>query len=373
MVYLSIISLGICLVSMFIFLQKTNSQNIKGNKKIKPIIVLEDLNRPSLNYDGTRVAAIPEIGLSEVFDVYTGKLLGSYKVEDSNTAIISPDGKRVRIFDGKNQTTFEVETGKMLSQSKTDVYKDGKFIQYFNVISAGGITYRNYTSDLSIVAAPYPTFTKENKPDQPTILVGNIDNHTLICELYIEDGYVKRDTWSDTLMTPDGKFVASSRFNYNDQTRNRTVVWDVEKRKVIFSLPFSINWLSMSADGKRLVTRDDKEGGKIEIWNVMTGEKISTLTGTIRGQKVQTGNHGVISPDGKLLVTSRAEEIMIWDTETGRFLASQDQSKYSGSLVRSPTFSGDGKRLAVGSDTEVVTVWSVDEILKIENKTLTAE
>ena len=76
--------------------------------------MLEDENRPNLNYDGTRVIADPEVGLDEVFDVDTGKLLGSYKVEGSEVGVLSADGKIAKIFDGKNQTTFEVDTGKML-------------------------------------------------------------------------------------------------------------------------------------------------------------------------------------------------------------------------------------------------------------------
>ena len=83
--------------------------------KTKPLIIIEDANRPSLSYDGKRVVAGPEIGLSEVYDVDTGKKLGIFRVKGSESEIISPDGKRIRIFSDFSHLTFDIDKGEKIN------------------------------------------------------------------------------------------------------------------------------------------------------------------------------------------------------------------------------------------------------------------
>lgn len=136
-----------------------------------------------------------------------------------------------------------------------------------------------------------------------------------------------------------------------------------DERKVVFSQPFNSHWLSLADDGKTLVTRESGDYGKIKTWDVLTGKQIATITLTAKGRKILASN-GVVSPDGKILVTTRNADFYLWDTTTGKFITAVQQDHISKGNVKSAASSGNGKVLAIGSDTEVVTVWSVDEILK---------
>ena len=62
-----------------------------------------------------------------------------------------------------------------------------------------------------------------------------------------------------------------------------------------------------SPDNKTLVNGD--KNGKIQLWDIPTGEKIKTLNG--HTQPVETL---VFSPDGKMLVsTGQDGTILVWD------------------------------------------------------------
>jgi WD40 repeat protein len=354
--------------------------SMSNGKKIKPLIVLKDLNRPSLNYDGTRVVGGPEIGLDEVFDVDSGKKLLSLKLFRSESAAISSDGNRVIIFhedvirklpEGYNETQrvysiYDIDSGNLMRKDNTELVYEGKLLtKYVSVHNQQGSNSRNISSDLKFVATlllPTIGFTVGSDEDVVIVLT-RLDDHSVLRALKSDDGFANGDNWDYEAMTPDGKYIAASRSNSKDVSRRKTVVWNAETGKTVFNASFSTHWLSLSDDGRRLATQESGDDGRIEFWDVLSGKKISTLTEKVKGQGVLI-NHGVISPNGKILVTAISEDILFWDTETGKFITSQNQAKYSEGLVKTLSFSGDGKRLAVGSDSEVVTVWSVDEILK---------
>ncbi len=367
--YFGIISIGIVLTLFSSFHFKAHSQNDKRGKKVKPLIVLDNQNAPILNFDGTRVVALPEIGLSEVFDIDNGKKLGRYEVKDSNSYAVSSDGKIIKIFGGGYFTTYDIDSGKLLSKGKTIIYKNGKGAGTAGVMKYGGQISRNITSDLRLVAREFnPVYGEGFSSEQPAVTLGNLEDNSFVKEFRPDGSYLKQDTWDKVAMTPDGKLITASRYKFEDVTRSKTVVWEVETGKIIFNKPLRSHWLTLSDDGKRLVTKDGQEKGQIEIWDVPSGKLISTLTERVDGKKIRI-SQGIISPDGKILVTTGNEEFYFWDTETGKFLTSQRQADYSKGIAKSATFSGDGKRIAIGSNAEIVTVWSVDEILKNEKQT----
>lgn len=328
---------------------------------IKPLIIIRDANRPSLSFDGSRVVAGPEIGLSQVYDVNTGRHLGNYKFKDSESEAMSPDGKTLKIF-GAAVTTVSIDTGDVIAESDKAIRKDGRLVAYVAIFNDGGMTSKNISSDLDVVANTYP-FWGKTASSQPAVIVGRLSDHSLIAELRTDDGFVDRDIWRSVVMTPNAKFVAASRYSETIKVRRSTFVWDIATGKVVLTLPFSSHWLRLSDDGSRLVTKESSDAGKIETWDVSTGRLISTISQKANGKFIWV-NAGVISPDGKMLVTTLNPHFYFWDLSTGKYITSQRQDDISEGNVKSVAFSGDGKRIAVGSDTEVVTVWSVDEILK---------
>ena len=111
------------------------------------------------------------------------------------------------------------------------------------------------------------------------------------------------------------------------------------------------------------MTKARGDAGKIEVWDVPGGKLLSTVDQYVGGEKIWV-SWGMVSPDGTLLVTARNVEFYIWDTTTGKLITSQKQDDISRGNVKSIAFSGEGKRIAIGSDSEVVTVWTVASILR---------
>lgn len=352
-------------------------QSTSRNKKVEPLLVINDANSPSLSFDGSRIVVMPEIGLSEVYNVNSKKKLGTYKLKYSSAEAISADGNQIIVFhseiigydsDGHSiskdlYSIYEVNSGKLIRRDETETFQGGK--QIMNLFIGNGGNYsKNISSDLNLLGNYiYPENYDNPNSNNPAIILGSLKTHTLIREFRTEDGFASGDWWYQVSLTPDGKYIAAHRNNIKNNRRNKTVVWDAKTGKIIFSLPISASWFSLADTGERIATRRNDDLGKIEFWKVKTGKLISALTEKAEGRKVKI-NRGVISPDGNLLVTTRDEDFYFWDTTTGRYITSQKQDDYSNSNATFITFSGDGKRIAIGSGGEVVTVWSVDEILK---------
>ena len=100
----------------------------KGNK-IEPLIIIKDANGPGLSFDGSRIIVGPEIGLTVVYDVNSGRKLGTYKIKNSGSEAISADGKRIRIFGGDGvYTTYQIDSGNLISQDDTSIHHAGRRI-----------------------------------------------------------------------------------------------------------------------------------------------------------------------------------------------------------------------------------------------------
>jgi WD40 repeat protein len=332
-----------------------------SNKKIKPLLVINDANVPVLSYDGGRISVGPEVGVNRVYDVASKKMIGEYRVKISDSSALSPDGKLLRLFGPGVYTEFDVDSGKIISEGDTSIYKNGGKIGSVGIANEGGMASRSISKDIDI-ATNFFYSRKETTEDQPAVIVGRLSNHSLVAELRPNDGFMKGDNWQDDAMTPDTKLVAATRYNNNDRSRRTTVVWDVASGKIVLQLPFYCHWLSLADAGKTLITRESGDDKEIQSWDVSTGKKIATINMIAKGQKIMASG-GVVSPDGKILVTTRNADFYLWDTSTGKFITLVQQDHISKGNVKSAAFSGNGKILAIGSDTEVVTVWSMEEIL----------
>ena len=115
---------------------------------------------------------------------------------------------------------------------------------------------------------------------------------------------------------------------------------------VVYSVAFSLDGVLVAGGA----------GGRIELWEVVTGERMGTLTHSESGQV--TGL--VFSPDGNSLVSGATDHVIkLWDWETRRQIGTWEvEGSTSGSFP--VAISPDGTRLASGFDDSTVRLWNVE-------------
>jgi WD40 repeat protein len=168
--------------------------------------------------------------------------------------------------------------------------------------------------------------------------------------------------------TPDGKTLAVATYKYYPPTLCDWVLgflggsflgpkgyydgtirlWDVATRKerASLKLPGGAYSLAFSAGGKRLAI-----GGKEEVllaeYRAGTLRRRATLDWLRPYEPYQSIGRVIFSPDGEKLAAVKGHAIRVWDTATGKKLATF--KGHTGSYISSMAFSPDGKTLAYAS------------------------
>lgn len=157
-------------------------------------------------------------------------------------------------------------------------------------------------------------------------------------------------------ISPDDRMLASGS---NDKTIK---LWDLDslelastliKRKdPIHSLSFSPDSKLLAAGGENKYKSDEGKRTSIYLWDVRTGELVSTLT----GHKLRI-NSVAFSPDGKNIASGSNDlTVRVWDVETGTqlyFLEGHEEQ------VSAVAFTPDNKGL-VSSGGGGIKLWNVE-------------
>ncbi|MEZ6121141.1 MAG: protein kinase [Pirellulaceae bacterium] len=169
-----------------------------------------------------------------------------------------------------------------------------------------------------------------------------------------------QDNW--VVFCPDGQFVVSTSGGWiaklHDLSTGKTV------REFMHESPL---WtIAVSPNGEVLAggtTVDEEEEGRVVLWSIETGERLSSFKGSPHGNRKKSGcciETIDFSPDGRFLAySSHDKSIRIRDisdpsnpTEV-KMLLGHDK------LIEDLEFSPDGQRIASASHDETVRIWDL--------------
>jgi hypothetical protein len=160
---------------------------------------------------------------------------------------------------------------------------------------------------------------------------------------------------SSMAFSPDEKLLAMGT------STGRVVVWNVSSRARVMDEPliinehYEVNSLAFGADGKAFITIC---GGRLELWDIATGKRISVLS--TDSESVECA---ALSPDGKSVaagveaIDDISAGVVMWDA-VGRRRLSELPLAVAGNRVTHVAFGPDGQRLAAGFD-DTVRVWDL--------------
>ncbi|MEW6235875.1 MAG: protein kinase [Candidatus Omnitrophota bacterium] len=349
------------------------------------------------NSDGQRVLTYTGLGgAMKLWDVETGQEIKTLKGHSMiiTCVSISSDGQRIvtgsldktaKVWDfktGQEVISLEGHTAAIRSAAFSP---DGKRIVTVSNDSTAKVWDLENCQGANILEE-YPSLSEQKTALSPTgefIVTSDKDNAAIVrdaetgSEVHRLDGHSGRI--SSLGFSPDGSRIVTGSWG------KTTKVWDIETGEEILTLAggsSSVYPAVFSPNGKLIATINQIENDQIiTIYDAKTGHEIRCLKGISDSTHLMAFN-----PDGKHFITASsgglnklsndelekfADEIKIWDSETGREITCREITSQEGRAgkVVSAAFSPDGKRIVTGHGDKSAKVWDAEtaqEIPKIE-------
>ena len=294
--------------------------------------------------DGNTIATGDRNGVN-LWDADTVQHKATYKghTDNINSITFSPDGDTILAgtWDGRIHL-WEVETGEYKGLRADDDHTLSKTDERGYITRGDHVTSAIYSPDGFFIASAV---------DEKNVRLWDVTTGKHIATF---TGHT--DLIHSIAFSPDGSTIASA-------SSDKTVrLWDVATGKHIKTLEGHTNTVytvAYSPDGNTIVTGVGYGNDGICIWDVVTGELISTLKD--RGPKFSI----VFSPDGTTIAAASGGGVNLWDADAGILL--KTLSGHSG-LVETIVYSPDGTTIASVDGDGTMILWDTISAFGVDSR-----
>ena len=289
----------------------------------------DDVHSVIFSEDAKHIVSSSKDGSLHIWDVESGRYQSSFSLgaysDLINVLTFSEDGKYLASNDG-----FE---------ERIRIWNVAKSTQHA-ILTPGQGDFLNPVREITVSQGIKKVAGRDY---EGTIRVWNAETaeqmHTIATD--------KLQRYWPLVFSPDGKRIAGRERLDTDHIE----LWETDPGAHLFTLKKhtgTVSEYTFSPDSKILVSGD--RDGTIILWDVKTGDQLKSLTGPTKPIGALA-----FSTDGKTLASGSGNEIRLWDVNTGNPISSLDAVKNVAALTLSP----DGKTLASGTEDGQVQVWNL--------------
>jgi len=252
--------------------------------------------------------------------------------------------RNARAISNKAMLLVEDGASDLASKILAEVYPTNENKDYPYVAEVEDVIRVAYSNipKMALTGHKGSVITTSYSPDGKYIVSSSSDYAIKIWE--VETGICKKQIQGGKYaeFSPDGKYIVSASVE-------DVHIRDIKTGKILKTLKghTMIHSISFSPKGKHVMSISTD--GNIKIWDVETGICTRERDGYV--------NSGNFSPDGRYIVYTAFNTILLWNLDTNEVLRTfEGHTK----LVNTASFSHDGRYIVSASDDRSIKLWDVE-------------